>query len=348
MLVATRTNSLTGGFPCGASGSTPVCLSKTGFNLVEFVSVGAKIDYRFAFTSANSVPEQHMFIGAGEAAYIGGGASSGIPTGPTGILRGVGMSAIDGKILNTALLTQSDGYTPTGYTMVSDPRLFILSGTTFVREVPMPSGSYSVTLPGAQYTCIAQSPGFMTVFDPDCTIVAGATVTGKMIFAPILRPGQARVVLTWAVNRPGGPAVPKDLDSYLLGPAVPACEAFWKMKRCPAGSGDVEYRLDKDDTSTGGPETITILKILPGKYVFRVNEYRGVATAPKWAVSQSAVTFYNPMGSAYHFAVGSTPGVATNGYIDGTNWYVFTMDGQTGQVQECTPALCPIRPLPKQ
>ena len=83
--------------------------------------------------------------------------------------------------------------------------------------------------------------------------------TFKIALNPVLKPGEARLMLTRG-------AQPKDLDIYVLAPASdpaqPSCEVNYKNKKCFAKS----VRLDRDDTKGFGPETIFIFKFNKGKY----------------------------------------------------------------------------------
>ena len=99
-------------------------------------------------------------------------------------------------------------------------------------------------------------------------------------------------------------------------------------------------RLDRDDTQGHGPETISLESFNKGDYVIRIDEYRGNPSAPNWAMSHAAVTYYSPHLGAITMEVGQ------QGYVAGRVWYVMFVDGETRSVLPCTRALCPERPAP--
>ena len=84
-----------------------------------------------------------------------------------------------------------------------------------------------------------------------------------------LLPGQLRFVLTWGSE-------PRDLDSHLwLPPSMPYHVYFSRkgsLTACPNAS------LDIDDTSSFGPEVITITGFSPGTYRYAVNLFAGTGT----------------------------------------------------------------------
>ena len=142
------------------------------------------------------------------------------------------------------------------------------------------------------------------------------------------------MVLTWG-------AKPKDLDIYVLAPhhdpSQPACEVNWRNKQCHSKT----VKLDRDDTQGHGPETISLEHFNPGKYIVRIDEYRGNPARPQMEQGHATVAYYSPhMGGMFSF-VGST------GYMEGRVWYVMAIDGETRQVEPCTRELCPPRPQPR-
>ena len=72
--------------------------------------------------------------------------------------------------------------------------------------------------------------------------------------------------------------------------------------------GDLQSKefvsLDVDDTDGDGPETITILGVLPGKYTYFVHDYTNAASKHNRALGQShaQVKLYQG-GQTYRFSV---------------------------------------------
>jgi len=116
--------------------------------------------------------------------------------------------------------------------------------------------------------------------------------------------GDIRIVLTWGEN-------PNDLDSHLTGPMIDGQNRFHVYyaadNNCNGGACDpnVPAWLDVDDTTSYGPETITITKIggqfIAGTYRYSVHHYSGIGNiAESGAVVKVYVgdrlvrTFYPP------------------------------------------------------
>ncbi|HUU39982.1 MAG TPA: carboxypeptidase regulatory-like domain-containing protein [Desulfatiglandales bacterium] len=105
--------------------------------------------------------------------------------------------------------------------------------------------------------------------------------------------GDIRIILTWGEN-------PRDLDSHLAGPAADGSGNYhiYYSNRNNNGAGgpsDPNYPawLDVDDTSSYGPETITIQKVtgafIPGTYRYYVHHWTGDSNIPN---SGAAVKVY--------------------------------------------------------
>jgi len=142
-----------------------------------------------------------------------------------------------------------------------------------------------------------------------------------------------RIVLAWG-------AKPKDLDSYLNvpdpDPAKKDCVIMYKNKKCNTGKMS-QVKLDLDATGHsqrgGKPETITFGLVTAGKYVFRVQEYKG-KDSDALMESGATVSFYSE-DFAKTFMIGR------DGYVVGINWFVFYIDGNTKEVLPCDRTNCP-------
>src|SRR5690606_34592980 len=82
-----------------------------------------------------------------------------------------------------------------------------------------------------------------------------------------------RVVLTWGLT-------PPDLDLHLYGP-LPDGKRFHVYH---GNDSETNVTLDVDNRSGNGPETVTIKKVVPGRYECKVHAY----SDPKDAKSKSA------------------------------------------------------------
>ena len=202
--------------------------------------------------------------------------------------------------------------------------------TVMTTNFPTP-GQYRVFgLPAGTYT--AQIDGGGVWADARFTAVSiGAEDTEDQNGATsvALAEDQFRVVLSWG-------EIPSDVDSHLSGPGQIELDATLVEDRFHVYFGNPEYPaasgaagavvfLDVDDTSSFGPETITVRRADPGIYKYVLHDYTNgtasggdasqlSASACKvqlFAGSAQVDTFYVPTGRA------------------GTTWTVFELDGDT-------------------
>ena len=86
--------------------------------------------------------------------------------------------------------------------------------------------------------------------------------------------GSAKIKLTWGEN-------PDDLDSHLTGPVEGSATRFHVYFGSKGSQAAAPYaELDVDDTSSFGPEIITINRFTPGLYRYSVHHYSGSSTIP--------------------------------------------------------------------
>lgn len=124
-----------------------------------------------------------------------------------------------------------------------------------------------------------------------------------------------RVVLTWGET-------PSDLDSHL----------YWKDSDGENGyhvyyshKTETNANLDVDDTSSYGPETITITNITGGTYAYYVHDYSNRDDSSSTIMANSGAKIVVYMGS------GATPAYTLYvPYGAGTSWHVFTYNADTG------------------
>jgi uncharacterized protein YfaP (DUF2135 family) len=153
-------------------------------------------------------------------------------------------------------------------------------------------GAPSGTLP-IEVAC----PGF-TAERFDWELEAGREGAIRVVLSPGLEQGQIRVVLAWDEE-------PADLDAHLKGP-LPEGEEFHVYFH---QKGDLKsrqfVRLDVDDRDGQGPETITVLGVLPGEYRYFVHDYthRDDPQSADLAQSGAEVKVYQG-GQTYRFRAG--------------------------------------------
>lgn len=86
--------------------------------------------------------------------------------------------------------------------------------------------------------------------------------------------GSARIKLTWGTD-------PDDLDSHLTGPTAGSTTRFHVYYSNTGSQAAAPYaELDVDDTSSFGPEIITINRFTPGLYRYSVHHFSGISTIP--------------------------------------------------------------------
>jgi hypothetical protein len=76
----------------------------------------------------------------------------------------------------------------------------------------------------------------------------------------------ASMVLTWGMT-------PRDLDSHFTGPVAATGSSRFHMSYGHKNVGNAF--LDTDDTSSFGPEVTSLLKAVPGTYVYTVHNFSG-------------------------------------------------------------------------
>ncbi|MBE2235109.1 MAG: carboxypeptidase regulatory-like domain-containing protein, partial [Anaerolinea sp.] len=173
-------------------------------------------------------------------------------------------------------------------------------------------GNYTIGNVGAgPRTVRASANGFVTL-QQSTNVPGGGTATLNFALSPILGQGEIRIVLTWG-------ATPRDLDSHLwLPPANPFHIYYANKGNCTV----FPYAcLDVDDTSSYGPETVTIKQRFNGTYVYGVYNWTNDAAITS---SGGRVQVYGASGLVAQFDVPSSGG--------GRWWYVFDLNGNTGQI----------------
>lgn len=164
------------------------------------------------------------------------------------------------------------------------------------------AGSYEITASADGYTPSLQS----------VTLEEGTSSTLDFVLSEIIvNSDEYRIVLRWGI-------IPRDLDSHIWTP-----DGIHVYYMSMGSELTAPYtRLDVDDTSSYGPETITIYQAQPGTYTYSVYNYSGGLDN---ALSNSGATveIYGASGLIQEWDV-----------PDGSGrwWNVFTLDGSTGQI----------------
>ena len=175
-------------------------------------------------------------------------------------------------------------------------------------------GRFELMVPEGFYYVEANAPGYIA-WHGWVNANPNSSDEIQIVLSPELNGQVARIVLQWGLN-------PRDLDSHLTGP-TPAGGRFHVFYAHTIENEAAE--LDVDDTSSYGPETITIHRLTPGIYRYAVHDYTNRNATPSSGLAQSGATvkvFLND-GREQTFTVPNAPG---------TVWTVFEIDGATGSL----------------
>jgi len=193
-----------------------------------------------------------------------------------------------------------------------------------VNTIAVTNGNYSVNLPAGNYTVTASGAGFITT--SSYIYVVGGSIIGNqdVVISPAFSPGgegSIRIVLTWG-------ALPRDLDSHLTGPTPDGrrFHVYYYNKRYNYSS-QLYANLDVDDTTSYGPETTTIYKMVDGRYEYYVQDYSNFpsTTSDYLRNSQAVIRIYSDKNELLR-----TFNVPTGGGAS-TIWHVFSFDVQSGK-----------------
>ncbi len=197
-----------------------------------------------------------------------------------------------------------------------DLELYSPSGMLLQRSNSTSSDSEKITFnsgstPGYYYVKVLKKVknNSLSVYNIEFSSVGGTTSSLKEI----------RIVLSWGQN-------PSDLDAHLWTPRINGTiyHTYYRSKYSSSNSSTVPYNsLDVDDISSYGPETITIYKMVEGKYYFSVHHYAGSSSLP---YSGACVKVYGDNALLKTFTAPS--GTASSKYY----WHVFSIDGTTGVI----------------
>ena len=144
--------------------------------------------------------------------------------------------------------------------------------------------------------------------------------TKEVFLIPTMLANGLTAVLTWG-------AEPNDLDSHLLAyrDGTQITHVYYSNKNYTGSDGKVHINLDVDDTTSYGPETISIYYLDPGfTYYYYIYDYSGTKGIP----SEARITLYD--NGTQLFTI--TP---DNTFINNKNyrfWKVFSYSATTKEI----------------
>lgn len=244
--------------PVNAGSDYRVLFEKSGYHSINYYNVTIQ-------GSQNTVLQTIMQI---DDSYTG-----------TGIVNGTVYNALNGNYVPEVDLKFRAG-------------INTQSGSVVKSAVTDEYGDYSIsTLSTGHYTVEASKTDYVTTFF-SVYCIGGQTLNGQDgVITPILDASEIRVVLTWGSS-------PSDLDSHLTGPNPDGGRFHVYYAWDDFYYGDSLYAaLDFDDTSSYGPETITIYNQTGGLYRYSVHDYSNRYSESSYAMSNSDATVRVYFGS---------------------------------------------------
>lgn len=141
--------------------------------------------------------------------------------------------------------------------------------------------------PDGVFDLVITQAGFSEYRQTGVTITGGSFALDPIALAETPPPGTIRIVLSWG-------AEPSDLDAHLTGPDGTGNRFHLYYSSRDTGGAT----LDHDDTSSYGPETVTIATSRDGIYRYSVHNYsnQSESGAAEIAASPTRVQLYGDTG----------------------------------------------------
>lgn len=221
-----------------------------------------------------------------------------------------GPSTISGRVLDA---TSGAPITAASISVFAGQGLLQSAGTA----VSNAQGEYNLTgMPAGTYTILASAQGFENC-ERTVISVGPPAVANQDVFCPPTGSNEQtiRIVLSWGQE-------PADLDAHLTGPNADASRFHIYFSARESATA----KLDRDNTNSFGPETITITQINSGVYRYSVHDYTNRESASSTALARSGakVEVYRAGGTSTYY-VPNQPG---------NLWTVFEITGLgTGRPQ---------------
>jgi hypothetical protein len=222
-----------------------------------------------------------------------------------------------GNAVVTGLVTDSQEGEPVAGAVVRFTR-----GNAFRETTTNAAGIFNIpNLATGTFTVRITSANFFEVVLENVVITEGTNTIPPVVVAEAPPAGSYRIVLTWGET-------PSDLDSHLTGPDG----ASGRFHVYFGSSNPVTFaNLDRDDTSSFGPETVTVEPLHNGIYRYSVHNYsqrNNLADAPGGIFrSPARVQVYSSQGLINTFTAPQPPaGTQAN------TWRVFEMTRSGTQI----------------
>lgn len=185
---------------------------------------------------------------------------------------------------------------------------FSRSGHVELVETTGASGSFNIVdAPNGVFDLVISRQGFIDYTQASVNISGGSFVLDPIALAEEVPVGAVRVVVTWG-------ATPTDLDAHLTGPDGGGRFHVYYANRVTADAS-----LDHDDTSSNGPETITITIPRNGMYRYSIHNFsdQSASGGQGIAASPTRVQVYDDSGLIRSYLAPAA--------TSGNTWRVFEM-----------------------
>lgn len=129
-------------------------------------------------------------------------------------------------------------------------------------------GNYSIDVALGNYCMTVSKQGFITGA-VNIIVQRGTTANQNGSITPIVTEGDYRIVLTWGEN-------PRDLDSHMVGRLSDGSSFHvYYIHKKQFDEGTEICNLDVDDTTSYGPETVTVKVKESSPYYYYIHRYAG-------------------------------------------------------------------------
>lgn len=174
----------------------------------------------------------------------------------TGTATGTITNALNGSGLSGVTLQVRNGWNNSG------------EGSVIKTVRTDSNGRYSVSLPIGNYTLCASKDGYVSTVI-NIIVQSGTSSEKNGSMTPVASGDSFRIVLTWGNN-------PSDLDSHVVGTLSNgnSFHVYYADKYVYDRNNEI-CNLDVDDTSSYGPETITLKTTTDSPYYYYIHRYAG-------------------------------------------------------------------------
>lgn len=276
-------------------------------------------EYRVSVTAHGCVPktlDETIIVKEQQTTYQSISMTAAGGTKVLSDVQGTVKDALDGVGLNGATIQFRNGWNNRDGEYVKndyDQVISVISGE---------NGAYTASLYTGTYTAEVSLDGYASQY-VNIVSYSGCTQPQDIVLMPILSENEYRIVLTWQDE-------PHDLDSHLTGPTADGGEFHvYYSNKTYSENGEIVAKLDHDDITSYGPETVTTIvnADLNGVYRYSVHDYTNRASEFSYALSLSGaqVRVYTADGLVAEYYVPVN--------VEGTAWQVFEIvDGTISPV----------------